>query len=905
MPAKKPWTSVRIRETFLKFYEQRGHKRMPSSSLVPYNDPSVFLTTAGMQQMVPYFLGLETPPAIRMASSQKCFRTVDIDSVGDARHITFFEMLGNFSVGDYFKREAIAFAWELLTKVFGLAPDRLYPTVYPTDEESIEYWIATTGFPAERIVRLEDNWWDRGPTTPGPCGPDSEIYYDRGEALGCGRPTCQPGCDCERFLEIWNLVFMQYKQDNQGNKEPLASKNIDTGMGLERLSLVLQQKATIFETDLFAPIIQKFAQLTGTTYGADPKADITLRIIADHGRALVFLAGDGVLPGNEGRGYIFRRILRRAVRYGKLLGLEHPFLGQAADTVIELMAPIYPELRERRDRIVEVLSMEEVRFRQTLNTGLELLGNALDALARVGQREVPGEDAFTLYDTHGFPFELTKEVAAERGMTVDVSGFEDAMERQRRQSRKQAGLTNAREDDLWKDLKTQLPLTIFTGYQKTEGTSRVVALLDELQLKEMVTAPQELQPPLEPRQTPMLGVILEETPMYPESGGQVGDRGWLQGPAGTFQVMDTQRPVSGLIVHWGRMTHGYLTVASPVAIQVDTARREATRKNHSATHLLHRALKDLMGESVVQQGSLVEPERLRFDFNLPRGLKKEEIEQIDHAVNMMIRANWTVNTEMLPLEQAKRTGAMALFGEKYPDPVRVVTMGTSKELCGGTHVAATGQIGLYVTMQETSNAAGIRRIEALTGETAEALLMERKRTVDTLASRLQASPDTLAQRIDQLVAELSAARKELDQVHRAAARDEARRLAETAHDQQGNLVVAASVTASDHATLLVMNDHIRDLLQARHNDRIAILLATVQDDRVTFIVTVTPALVQQGAHAGKIAQAVGERLGGKGGGRPESAQGGGRSVDLLATVVAEVPLIVADQVAASTNGKRG
>ena len=900
MPAKKTWTSARIRDTFLTYFVKHGHKLMPSSSLVPHNDPSVFLTTAGMQQMVPFFLGMEVPPAIRMTSSQKCFRTVDIDSVGDARHITFFEMLGNFSVGDYFKRDAIAFAWELLTEVYGLAPDRLFPTVFPSDEEAFQHWRDIAQIPAERIVKLEDNWWDRGPTTPGPCGPDSEIYYDRGVAYGCGRPTCGPGCECERFLEIWNLVFMQYNQDGKGNKEPLKAKNIDTGMGLERLSLVLQHKETIFETDLFAPIIKKFAQITHTTYGHDSQADISLRIIADHGRALVFLAGDGVLPGNEGRGYVFRRILRRAVRYGKLFGLDEPFLAQAADTVIDLMAPQYPVLREQRDRIVDVLTLEERKFRQTLNTGLDLLGKRLDELERTGLREVPGEDAFMLYDTHGFPFELTKEVAAERGLTVDEPGFEDAMAQQRRQSRKHDGLAEAREDDIWKQLTAKLEPTRFTGYLTTQGAAPVVALLDDLQPQELLTPPPWPTTPLEPAQSPLQAIILAETPFYPESGGQVGDRGWLRSPQGTFEVLDTRRPVSGLIVHWGRMTTGYLSPGTLVTSQVDEPRREDTRKNHSATHLLHRALKDLLGESVVQQGSLVEPDRLRFDFNLPRGLKSDEIAQIDQTVNSWIRANLSVTTDLLPLEQARRSGAMALFTEKYPDPVRVVSMGTSKELCGGTHVSSTGQIGVFVTTQETSSAAGIRRIEALTGRGAELYLMTRKRTVDTLASRLQTSPDMIEHRVDQLVTELSTVRRELERLHHAAAQDEARLLAETAHDLLGNSVVAASVTAPDLDTLRVMNDHIRDHLRAHHHDRIAILLAARLDDRATFIVTVSPELVALGAHAGKIAQAVGERLGGKGGGRPESAQGGGRSMDLLADAIAEVPDLLARQLQAGS-----
>ena len=898
MPAKKTWTGARIREQFLTYFEQHSHKIMPSSSLVPYGDPTVFLTTAGMQQMVPYFLGLETPPAIRMTSSQKCFRTVDIDSVGDSRHLTFFEMLGNFSVGDYFKRDAITFAWELLTNVYGLDPARLYPTVYPTDDEAATLWTEITGIPQDKIVKLEDNWWDRGPTTPGPCGPDSEIYYDRGAELSCGRDDCRPGCDCERYLEIWNLVFMQYNQDASGNKEPLQKKNIDTGMGLERLALVLQGKDTIFETDLFMPIIQRFAEIAGTTYGADPKADTSLRVIADHGRSLVFLAGDGVLPSNEGRGYIFRRVLRRAVRHGKLLGLDKPFLADAADTVIALMEAQYPELRERRERIVEVLTLEERKFSQTLTTGLQLLEEKLNDLAQQGATALPGNAAFTLYDTHGFPFELTQEVAAERGVTVDETEFRAAMERQRERSRQHEGLADEREGEIWKQLTATVPPTRFTGYETTQGPAHVLALLADGQLQEMVTAPQTALSPLEPLHQPRMAVVLDETPFYAESGGQVGDQGYLRSATGTFQVLDTQRPVSGLVVHYGLMTEGYLRGASQVTAEVNEGRRMDIRRNHSATHLLHRALKDLFGESVVQHGSLVEPDRLRFDFNLQRGLTPDEIAEIDRKVNQAVRRNSPVATAMQPLDQARRSGAMALFGEKYPDPVRVVTMGPSKELCGGTHVASTGQIGVFVTTQEVSSAAGIRRVEALTGRAAEAYLMSRKRIVDTLASRLQTSPDMVEQRVEQLAADLTAARKELARLQRAALKVEAAQLALHATDVQGNSVVAASVKTTDPEALRAMSDQIRDQLGPS-----VILLAAATDSGAIFVVSVSPDLTGRGIHAGRIAQKVGEILGGKGGGRPESAQGGGKSPEHLDEAVASVPAIVAGQLTVGSGKK--
>lgn len=889
MPGKKTWTSARIREQFLSYFEQHGHKRVPGSSLVPHGDPTVFLTTAGMQQMVPYFLGLEQPPARRMTTCQKCFRTVDIDEVGDASHNTFFEMLGNFSVGEYFKRDAIMFAWELLTKVYALDPARLHPTVYPTDEEAVGYWQEIAGIAPDKITRLEENWWDRGPSTPGPCGPDSEIYYDRGAEYSCGEATCAPGCDCPRYLEIWNLVFMQYNMDGKGGREPLGNPNIDTGAGLSRIALILQNKETVYETDEFWPIIEKFSQLAGVTYGKDAKIDASLRVIADHGRALVFLAGDGVLPSNEGRGYIFRRVLRRAVRHGKLLGLDKPFLADAADTVIGLMGDFYPELRSHRDRIVDVLALEERKFSQTLSTGLALLGEELDDLTQRGLTTLPGEVAFTLYDTHGFPPELTREVAAERGITIDDDGFKASMVQQRENSKKNTKLAREQEDELWQHLTATVPPTQFTGYQTTQGHARVVALVADSQPQEMITAPQTSLVPLEPLTQPLLAVVLNETPFYPESGGQVGDQGWLRSPTGTFQVLDTQRPAPNLIVHYGQMTDGYLKLDSPVEATVNDERRMNTRRNHSATHLLHRALKDLLGEMVVQQGSLVEPNRLRFDFNLPRGLTPAEVESIDQAVNAKIRQNNPVSTDLRPLEQARRSGAMALFGEKYPDPVRVVTMGSSLELCGGTHVTSTGEIGLFVTTQETSNAAGIRRIEALTGPAAEAYLMQRKHLVDALASRLQTPADSLERRVDQLQAELAAARKELDRARRDRLQDEAALLAETATRVRDHSVVAASVKVSDSEGLREMTDRIRERLGPS-----VILLAAQTESGATFVVSVSPELTKQGVHAGKIAQRVGERLGGKGGGRPESAQGGSRSADHLAEVVAEVPQLIAD-----------
>ncbi len=857
-------TGAEIREQFLSFFENKGHLMVPSSSLVPRNDPTVLLTTAGMQQMIPFFLGREVPPATRLTSVQKCFRTTDIDEVGDEHHLTFFEMMGNFSVGDYFKREAITWAWELLTQVMGLPAERLYPTVHPDDDEAPELWEEIAGKNRETITRLEDNWWGP-PGASGPCGPDSEIYYDRGVEHGCGRADCAPGCECERFLEIWNLVFMQFFQDLDGSRTPLPKKNIDTGFGLERIALVLQNKESVFDTDLFRPIIDKFAALAGVTYGHDHKIDTSLRVIADHGRALVFLAADGVLPSNEGRGYIFRRVLRRAIRHGKLLGLDKPFLAEAADTVIELFKSHYTELARQRDRIVEILSFEEKKFGQTLSAGLSLLNNLLEDLRRQGGRVIPGDQAFKLYDTHGFPLELTQEVAGEHGFTVDIPGFEKAMERQQERSRSTNVFVQGKDDQALDAILKRVGPTEFTGYQGVTGSGKIVGLIVDGQEVEMISAPQSAL------------LILDSTPFYAESGGQIGDRGEIQSPLGMFQVRDTRRPIKGLVVHYGTINEGYLRVGDSVQCDVISQRREDTMRNHSATHLLHKALRDLIGTSVEQRGSLVEPERLRFDFTCPRPLSAEELARLDDQINRWIRQDYPVNTRIMPLKEALSTGAMALFGEKYDENVRVVSMGESIELCGGTHCASTGQIGLYVTVQETSIAAGIRRIEALTGRGAEAYMRQRSALVERVSSKLQTQPDLLENRVDQLLQELAVARRQIAQFQREKAQQQTARLASQVREVAGVPVVAASVDVPDDKVIREMGDMVLNKIGRPG----VVVLAGMLDERVSLQVSVSPELTKRGLHAGKIAGAVGQKLGGKGGGRPESAQGGGKDRDQL------------------------
>jgi len=876
MSIEMKFTSAGVRPLFLDFFVSTGHLRVPSSSLIP-DDPTVLLTTAGMQQMIPYFLGVETPPSRRLTSAQKCFRTTDIDKVGNERTLTFFEMLGKFSVGDYFKRGAIEFAWEFLTQVVKLPADRLHPTVHPEDKEAPKLWSEIAGIPDEGIVRLEDNWWGP-PGDSGPCGPDSEIYYDRGVEHGCGRADCKPGCECERFLEIWNLVFMEFYQDLEGARTPLPRKNIDTGLGLERLTMVLQGKESIFDTDAFRVIIDRFAALANTAYGKDEKTDISLRVIADHARALVFLAADGVLPSNEGRGYIFRRILRRAVRHGRLLGLDKPFLAEAADTVINLMSGHYVELDQRRDRIVEILSLEEKKFGLTLNAGLSLLNNMLEDLKQRGRTVLSGEDAFKLYDTHGFPLELTQEVAAEHGFTIDVSGFEQSMQQQQERSRAASAFTRGRDDEALAEVLKRVGPTAFTGYEGVTGSGKVVGLVVDGEEVESISAPQEAL------------VVLDSTPFYAESGGQIGDHGDISESMGVFQVEDTRRPLKGLIVHYGQISEGYIRVGDEVQANVNAQRREDTMRNHSATHLLHKALRDIIGPQVEQRGSLVEPERLRFDFASPRALTAAEVAKVDDQVNRWIRQDLPVITKIMPLKDALETGAMALFGEKYEGEVRVVTMGKSVELCGGTHCSATGQIGLYITTQETSIAAGVRRIEALTGRGAETYLRKRSALVEAISAKLQTQPDMLESRVDQLTQELAIERRQVAQFQREAALRQAEALAQKAQEVSGIPVVATTVDVPDDKVLREMGD----MVLKRLGRPGVVVLAGNFGDRVGIQVSVSPELTKRGLHAGKIAGAVGQRLGGRGGGRPESAQGGGKNkaklgaaLDMVAKLVSE------------------
>jgi alanyl-tRNA synthetase len=872
--------SSEIRRTFIEFFAERGHVQLPSSSLIP-SDPTVLLTTAGMQQMVPFFLGLERPPANRLLSIQKCFRTVDIDEVGDESHLTFFEMLGNFSVGDYFKAEAISWAWELLTERFGIPAERWYPTVHPDDDFSYAYWRDVIGVPQSRISKLEDNWW--GPVgATGPNGPDSEIHYDRGEEFGCGRPECGPGCDCGRFLETWNLVFMEFFKEADGSQRPLPKKNIDTGMGLERIAMILQGAGSVFETDLFYPILDEAARLAGVRYKEDARADRSLRVIADHARGVTFLIGDGIFPGNEGRGYVLRRVLRRAIRHGRLLGLQRPFLGTLAEVVIELFGPHYPELVQRRDRIKRVIAHEEEHFSRTLAAGMARFDALVDQLKRSGETVIPGLEAFRLYDTYGFPLELTEELAREEGLEIDRVGFESALEQQRAVSR--AGAASRFADtvreraDLYARYSAQP--TEFLGYTQLEAEATITGLLDLAQAVEVAEAGQEIE------------VILDRTPFYGEAGGQVGDTGLIRTDTGLAEVIDTQRPTPELIVHRCRVREGFLQVGQLAHAAVDGQRRAAIKRNHTATHLLHAALRQVLGEHAQQAGSLVAPDRLRFDFTHLEALKPEQLRAIQELVNEHVLRDEPVLAEYKPFQEAIAEGAIALFGEKYGELVRVVSIpGFSKELCGGTHVNHTGEIGLFLITDESSVASGVRRVEAITGMRSAEFAWELLGVTRTLSQELHAPIAQLPAEVEQLVELLRQARRESERLHAELAAERAGYLIQQAIAIDGIKVLSARVDAPSIDVLRAIGDRLRERLGSG-----VVILGTSIGDRPTLLAMATRDAVRRGVDAGKLIRAIAPIVGGRGGGRAELAQGGGNDPTRLEEALAAARDVIERQV---------
>ena len=864
-----------LRELFLSYFEEKGSRRYPSFSLRP-EDPTILFTIAGMVPFKPFFLGIRTPEVKRATTSQKCVRTNDIDNVGrTARHHTFFEMLGNFSFGDYFKKDAIPWAWEFLTARVGLEPDRLYATVYLDDDEAADLWHQSVGLSKDRIVRLgaDDNFWAVGPV--GPCGPCSEILYDQGPAFSCGKPECAPGCSCDRYLEIWNLVFMQFNRNEAGELIPLPKKNIDTGMGLERLSSVVQRVRTDFETDLFSPLIGAAASLTGVTYGASPRETLALRVIADHLRAVSFMIADGILPANEGRGYVLRRLLRRAVRFGRLLGIQRPFLGDLLPVLVEQMGGLYGELIANRSAVEQVMDLEERRFGRTLEQGCTLLEEAMGALG--SERVLSGEVAFELYDTFGFPPELTREICEEQQVTLDLQGFKDAMELQRgraRASSKQRSSTL--QGNIYTEMLNEFGKTPFLGYTQESAETSVLALLREGERVEEANEGDEVE------------IVLAETPFYAERGGQLGDTGEIRNTGVSVLVTNTTYGAGDLVVHRGRVHSGALSVGSSVSAVVDTSRRWAIRRHHSATHLLHEALVRRLGSHVRQAGSLVTPELLRFDFTHFEALRGEDLEAIELFVNEEIVKNTPVTVEVTTLDKAREKGAKALFDEKYGEEVRLVSMpGTCAELCGGTHVGATGDIGAVKILREEGIGAGVRRITALAGISALRHHQELFRSVQCLRNLLNVDVEALPVRVGELQEELHALSRALGEARLKGLLAAVPSLIEGKIAVGPLQVVTGAFDNAEADLLLQIGDRIKQSLSG-----VVVVLAGCFADRVQFVAMADAEAQARGAHAGRIVKETVAITGGGGGGKADLAQAGGRQVSRTRQALEAVPGVV-------------
>jgi len=851
-------TGDELRQTFLNFFQDRGHKIIPSSSLVPHKDPTLLLTSAGMVQIKPYFLGLETPPSQRLASCQKCFRTTDIDSVGDSKHLTFFEMLGNFSVGDYFKKEAISWAWDFVTKYLKLLEERLWITIYLDDDEAFAYW-REVGVPAGKILRFgeEDNFW--GPVgDSGPCGPCSEIHYDLGEEFGCGKPECKPNCDCGRFSEIWNLVFTQYNQDPSGQRTPLPKPNIDTGMGLERTLAAIQGKSSPYETDLFSPLVDHICRLSRKKYGRDENTDRAIRIVTEHSRGIAFLIADGVIPSNEGRGYVLRRILRRASLFGRKLGLNNPFLNEMAEVVVGTVSHIYPELMANQNLITEVIRVEEKKFITTLDTGLNLVEKLINEASVQGRRDLTSEEIFRLYDTYGFPPELTVEIAREKGLSIDWEGFQAEMEKQRERARVSMRGTAS--------LKVKATVirkqTRFIGYRKYSSRSKV---------RDLVTNESSVRNVAEGSE---VDVILDKTPFYGEMGGQVGDSGEINSKKGKVVVTNTLRTPSDVIIHRGKVVEGSISIGDEVEAKVDSARRLDIARNHTATHLLQAALRQIVDRHIEQKGSLVEPERFRFDFSHLGQVTEEQLNEIQRQVNDWIRQDLKAEAKVLPYKQAIAEGAIALFEEKYGEEVRMLEIGEpaiSKELCGGTHVSSTGEIGIFLITSESSIGTGLHRIEAVTGRKAESLIESRLTTLLSVAKEVEGSLEEVPGKVKTLISELEAERKRVLSLERELSRRIAEDLLGQAEQVNGVTVLAAKVPALTMPILREMGDTLRDRLKSG-----IVVLATVYKGKPNFLAMVTPDLIAKGFHAGDIINQVAKVTGGGGGGKAAMAQAGGK-----------------------------
>lgn len=872
-----------LREMYLSFFESKGHLRLPSFSLIPQNDASLLLINSGMAPMKPYFTGEQEPPRHRVTTCQKCIRTGDIENVGKtARHGTYFEMLGNFSFGDYFKREAIHWSWEFLTSPewVGIDPDRLYPSIYVDDDESFEIWNKEIGIPAERIFRFgkADNFWEHG---SGPCGPCSEIYYDRGEEYGCHKPDCTVGCDCDRYMEVWNNVFSQFNNDGHGNYTELKQKNIDTGMGLERLACVVQGVGSLFEVDTVRNIMKHIERIAGVEYHKDEKIDISLRVITDHIRSTAMMVCDGVIPSNEGRGYVLRRLLRRAARHGKLLGINRPFLSEVLDTVIAENEGHYPELAQKSDYIHKVIEMEEARFDATIDSGLSILGDMVTAVKAEGKTELPASDAFKLYDTYGFPIDLTLEILEEQGMTTDRAGFDALMNEQReraREDRKKMGDLGWASENLGLDKSIK---TRFDGYTIMDEQATVLAIVANGEVSGSAATGDQVT------------VVLDHTPFYAEMGGQVADHGLLTNDKGlVVRISDVQKTKDGKFMHIGVVESGVIAVDDLVDAAIDTARRQAIARSHTATHLLQKALRMVLGTHVEQAGSYTDADHVRFDFTHFAAVTQEELVKIEDIVNDAIFAAYPVITEEMPIDEAKKRGAMALFGEKYGSTVRVVQAGDfSIELCGGTHLTNTAQAGMFKIISESSVAAGVRRIEALTGKGVLNFLQEKQTLILDTAKALKTTPHDLLSKVEQLLEEIRDTNKKVEKLSAKVANMQMIDLFNLSRDVKGVNVIAAKLEDVTPDMLRVMGDQIKE----KAPKMVAVLSTVVEGGKINFVCVCGAEAVKAGAHAGKIIKEVAKMCNGGGGGRPDNATAGGKDASKLEEALEAVNNIVEAQ----------
>ncbi|MGB8453723.1 MAG: alanine--tRNA ligase [Anaerocolumna sp.] len=870
-----------LRKMYLDFFESKGHLKMNSFSLVPQNDKSLLLINSGMAPLKPYFTGQEIPPRKRITTCQKCIRTGDIENVGKtARHGTFFEMLGNFSFGDYFKTEAIHWSWEFLTETVGLEANRLYPSVYLEDEEAFEIWNKEIGIPSENIFRFgkADNFWEHG---AGPCGPCSEIYYDRGEKYGCGKPDCTVGCECDRYIEVWNNVFTQFESDGNGGYTELSNKNIDTGMGLERLATVVQDVDSIFDVDTIRALRNKVCEVAGATYKKDVKVDVSIRLITDHIRSVTFMISDGIIPSNEGRGYVLRRLLRRAARHGRLLGIKDRFLATLSTTVIEESKDGYPELEEKKDYILKLLTIEEDNFNNTIDQGLNILAELEEIMVKDSVKTLSGGDAFKLYDTYGFPLDLTKEILEEKGFSIDEEGFQKAMKIQRETARSARAVTNymGADETVYQQLDPGLT-SAFVGYDNLKFTSKITALTTGSEVTEELIAGQ-------------VGTIfVEETCFYATSGGQAADSGIISTDNAEFEVEDTIKLQGGKIGHVGKVTKGMFKVSEKVNLAIDVEKRLATGKNHSATHLLQKALRLVVGSHVEQAGSQVTCDRLRFDFTHFSALTQAEISQVEAIVNAEIARSLPVHTDVMTIEEAKKTGAMALFGEKYGDKVRVVTMGDfSKELCGGTHVSNTGTIMVFKIVSETGVAAGVRRIEALTANGVFAYYNEMENELHLAAKAAKTDPVMLAKKIETLQDEIKTLQSENEKLKNKLAKDALGDVMNQVTEVKGIKLLAAKVPEVDMNGLRNLGDQLKDKL----SDGV-VILASAMEGKVNLIAMVTDDAMAKGAHAGNLIKELAVLVDGGGGGRPNMAQAGGKNPAGIDSVVEKAPKVLESQI---------